>query len=64
MNMIIHQTITPYFYSLLPTMVIENLEIELFVIIMKKDHLTPIATLDDMMRVVGNNNSSYSTHRM
>jgi hypothetical protein len=45
-------------------MVIENLEIELFVIIMKKDHLTPIATLDDMMRVVGNNNSSYSTHRM
>lgn len=62
MNMIIHQTVAPYLNSFFPTVVIEDFKIEFFIVLVKENDLAPIASLDDMVRMTGDNNSSNSSH--
>jgi hypothetical protein len=62
MDVIIHQAVTPYIYSFLSTVVTEDLEIKSLVIFAEKDSLSPVASLDDMMRTARYNNSCYSSH--
>jgi len=62
MDMIIHQTICPDINPLLPAVIFKKIKIQLFVIPTEKYLLTAIASLDDMMRAVRNDNSGKSRH--
>ena len=62
MNMVIHQTVTPYLHMLFATVVVEDLEIEFFIIFVEENDLTAVASLDDVVRTAGDDNTSDSTH--
>jgi len=44
--MVIHQRVTPYLQMLFATVVVENLEIEFFIIFVEENDLTAVASLD------------------
>jgi len=42
--------------------VVEDAQVELLILVMEKNHLAMIASLDNMMWSTGDNNSGYPTH--
>ncbi len=53
MDVVGHKTICPYLYFLLPTIFLEQIKIVSIVFITKKDILSAIAALGNMMRISG-----------
>ena len=60
--MVIHQRVTLYLHMLFAAVVVENLEIEFFIIFVEENDLTAVASLDDVVRTARNDNASNSTH--
>ena len=56
-DMIVHQAIPPVCDPFQLAEFLQQMQVVTPVIIVKKDPLTPIAALDDMVRTIGNNNS-------
>jgi len=62
MDMIIHQTVAPYFNSLFVAEMIEDAQIEPLVIFMEKDLLSMIPPLDNMMGASWHDNPTNTAH--
>jgi hypothetical protein len=61
-NMIVHKAISPYFQSTLFRVSVQKIQIKSTIVIGKEYVLAPVASLSDMMRNTGNNNTSYASH--
>jgi len=60
--MVIHQRVTPYLHLLFAAVVVEDLEVEFFIIFVEENDLTAVASLDDVVRAAWDDNASDSTH--
>jgi hypothetical protein len=62
MNVVSHQAVSQYAKAVPVRFPLEELEIEGSVAFRKKDLLPPVASLDDMMGISGNNHAGNSGH--